>query len=576
MAATQPPVGRAKQQTPQELWTKLNRQWLIGSPQINQTWFANVETRRQILNHKAILPSCRIGLSPVPLQPVKVQELNSQELDSQDGYPTRAFNLFSSAIASNSYPAKRPLLLIAEPDPLDFLASFWAALLSGWNIALANPNWGTQEWQSALQILSPDLVWASNSLSNAAPNQALSNAIADPNAPTPDENLSPKQASSPFPSILIPTGGTSGQLKFAHHTWQTLLTATASFCHTFPTPVNTYCVLPLHHVSGLMQILRAWYSHGQVIITTFKLLETTAPAIDDPHNWYISLVPTQLTRLLQANKGTWLSQFQAVFIGGAPTWPALLNQATKQNIPICLSYGTTETAAMVAALSPKDFLTDSAAQNTSGYSLSHAKIEIQADGKPLPPNAIGQIVIHAASIALGYYAQSPSFAPQTFHTDDLGYLTPSGQLHITGRASSKIISGGENIFPAEVEAALRSTGQLKDVHVFGQLDPQWGEIVTAAFVPAHSQVTVSSIQAAIARDTAQFSPEDTPPTQLSRYKYPKKWISLSVIPRSAQGKLLKSELMAQIATTQPIASNPLAADFDDDSPGQCKHAESKP
>ena len=493
MAATQPHVKLAfspqNLPSPQALWTRLNPYWLTGygdrNAQINQEWFANVRSRcHQLQQHET---------------------------------------------------AARPLLLIAEPDPLHFLASFWAALLSGWNVALVNPAWGDREWNSALQILRPTLVWPSERAGFAA-------SMAVP-------------AVRPYASILIPTGGTSGQIKFAHHTWDTLLTAAASFCQTFPTPIHTYCVLPAYHVSGLMQMLRAWLSQAQVVITPFKALETQSPLVESPTRWYISLVPTQLARLIAARKGSWLSQFQAVLLGGAPPWPDLLARATQHKIPFRLSYGMTETAAMVAIQGDNE-----AAQNTencsSGTALPHAKITIEIAGKPQPPRRLGQVVIHSAAIAHGYYGkENAAFSPQTFRTDDLGYLTTQGQLFITGRASSKIISGGENIFPAEVEAALYSTGQVKDIHIFSQLDPQWGEAVVAAFVPANSKVNASSLKAALSN--GKKGP------LLSHYKHPKNWISLSFLPRNDQGKLLKSELMKQIEQLSS-APNSQAADSDGD------------
>ena len=473
--------------SPEVLWAKLNPNWLTGygdrDAQINQQWRSLVADRqRQLAQHSGKLES------------------NDKKI--------------------------RPLLLISEPDPSTFLASFWAALLSCWDIALANPNWGTHEWNSAIKTLQPTLIWPTRLYSSPAPLLSRSS----------------------VPKILIPTGGTTGTLKFACHTWSTLLTAAAGFCQAFPTPVNTYCVLPLYHVSGLMQVLRAWFSTGQVAIAPFKSLETAPPLIYDSKDWYISLVPTQLARLIQADKSSWLSQFQAVFLGGAPAWPALLDLATEQSIPICLSYGMTETAAMVTALHPTDFLQG---MRSSGTALPHASLTIDSH------NTLGQIAIRSSSIAHGYYGQSSeAFSDRCFCTDDLGYLTATGHLHITGRASSKIISGGENIFPAEVEAALRSTGQVKDVCVFGQPDDRWGEAVTAAFVPAHSEVTASSLKKALLTHSDKTS-------LLSRYKYPKRWISLSKIPRNAQGKLIKSALEAQIAIQSKLLM-PLVTDSDAD------------
>ncbi len=424
----------------------------------------------------------------------------------------------------------RPLVLIADADPLDFLAGFWAALLADWHVALANPQWGAQERQSVSRLIYPQVVWGQ------PPERC--------NEPT-LLNLDCAE-----PAILVPTGGSSGQVKFAFHHWSSLVASVDGFCRYFKAaggPINGYCVLPLHHVSGLMQVLRAWVSGGQVIIAPFKQLEALPPQLhwsqDWPQDWFISLVPTQLERLMRAGKSAWLSQFQAVLLGGAPAWPALLDRAAAQQIPLCLSYGMTETAAMVTALRPQAFLRG---DRSCGPALPHASIHIVQNGQPLPAESIGQIAVSSKALA-----DSPpgEIARKTFYTDDLGYLSLDGRLHITGRASSKIISGGENIFPAEVEAALRSTGQVVDVCVVGLPHPQWGEAVTAAYVPADPSVSEGSLRQAIAQ-------------QLSPYKRPKHWISLPVLPRNLQGKINRRALLAQIATLSSEPDLALAGDGD--------------
>ncbi len=456
---------------PEVLWQRVRKDWLIADVS-SETWFEWVRDRQQQLS----------------------------------AYPQ---------------PASR-LVLVAEADPALFLASVWAALLSNWSVALANPNWGSQEWQSVSERIHPDIIWGQNA-------QALTS-----NAPT----------ALSAPKILIPTGGSSGNIKFAHHTWQSLMASVNGFRQYFSPNgglINAYCVLPVYHVSGLMQALRAWASGGQVAIAPFKQLEATPSThLTDPKDWYISLVPTQLERLIRAKKGTWLSQFQAVFLGGAPPWPSLLDRAMALKIPLSLSYGMTETAAMVTALKPDDFLKGI---RSSGRSLPHAMIEILADKRsPLlsktGSDRIGQIMIRSTAIApiiSGSKAQQ-----NALYTDDLGYLDADEHLHITGRASHKIISGGENIFPAEVEAALRNTGQVQDVCVLGWPDSQWGEVVVAAYIPMRPEISAQSLREAIA-------------STISRYKQPKQWIELTAMPRNAQGKINRQQLTAQLAKSIPAA-----------------------
>lgn len=434
-----------------------------------------------------------------------------------------------------SYPSSStsPLVLIAEPDSATFLACFLAALLAGWNVAFANSQWGYQEWQSVSQLIAPDLVWGKCSAVFDAP-------AAEP------MNFSES-------AILIPTGGSSGQIKFAYHTWASLMSSVSGFQQFFTPegcPVNTYCVLPVYHVSGLMQILRAWVSNAQVRIAPFKQLEAADALPHDYKGWFISLVPTQLERLIRSGKGAWLNQFRAVLLGGAPAWPTLLEQASALQIPLCLSYGMTETAAMVSALSPDDFLRG---RLSSGRSLSHATIQILKNGRMALPGEVGAIAIRSAALAKPPIADSSD--ADTFYTDDLGYLDDNGHLHVTGRASGKIISGGENIFPAEVEAALRSTGLVKDVCVLGLPHPEWGEAVTAAYVPTDESVCIESLKLSLMNSPSAPSTKSTP--ALSRYKHPKYWVPLAALPRNAQGKLNRRTLIDRLSN---LPAQPLGAD----------------
>ncbi|MEL6158356.1 MAG: AMP-binding protein [Cyanobacteria bacterium J06627_32] len=468
-----------------------------------------------------------------------------------------------------------PLLLVCDRHPVRTAAAFWAALLAGWEVALTNPDWGRAEWQSVSQLLHPRL-WLMEPDNNHFlshwnyPIEPIAEADSlfgqrlfaatgsggkgdsDASVPTVHKSI-PSVHKAQTLRILIPTGGSSGQVKFVCHSWTSLMASVEGFCKFFQTrseqseqgetlharSIKSFCVLPVYHVSGLMQVLRAAASGGKILFAPFCQLAATMPPLVEPRGWFISLVPTQLTRLIQANKAPWLSGFQAVLLGGAPAWPDLLAQARKHRIPVCLSYGMTETAAMVTALSPQAFLEGC---TSSGWPMPHAKVRIEQAGRSMPTGQLGQVVIFSGAIAQGYYPLDSSiFTDSTFYTDDMGYFSADGQLHLTGRLSNKIISGGENIFPAEVEAALRATGQVADVCVLGLPHPDWGEAVTAAYVPSSTEVSPASLKIALSQNADSQSPQQSPP--LSRYKHPKQWFALSSLPRNAQGKINRAALL---------------------------------
>ena len=399
-----------------------------------------------------------------------------------------------------------PKVLLAERDSLRFLASFLAAMSAGCPIFLGNPNWVKEEWQQVLDLVQPDLILDAG---NQHP-LILSASV------------------SLSSSIMIPTGGSSGQIRFATHTWETLMASVAGFKQYFQQDsVNSFCVLPLYHVSGLMQFLRSFTTGGKLVIQPFKQVESGEICQIDPSEFFISLVPTQLQRLLQNSETTeWLSRFRTVLLGGAPAWGELLETARYHRIRLALTSGMTETASQLATLKPADFL---AGENSCGEILPHAKITIHNHaGESLNVNQIGTIRIQADSLAHGYYPDS-FISRQYFQPDDLGFLDEQGNLNIVGRNSQKIITGGENVYPSEVEAAIQSTQLVNDVCVIGLSDPQWGQVVTAFYVPRHPEVSTAALQAAI---------ED----KLSKFKRPKYWMPVEKLPRNVQGKVNLAQL----------------------------------
>ena len=150
----------------------------------------------------------------------------------------------------------------------------------------------------------------------------------------------------------VPTGGTSGAVRFARHDERTLGSAVRGFLEHFRLGrVNAVDVLPPHHVSGLMARVRCAVSGGDHLPWSWKRLEAgDRPALAErPDGWVISLVPTQLQRLLAAPNGAeWLRGFRVVFLGGGPVWPVLADASAAARVPVVLSYGMTETAAMMA------------------------------------------------------------------------------------------------------------------------------------------------------------------------------------------------------------------------------------
>jgi O-succinylbenzoic acid--CoA ligase len=420
------------------------------------------------------------------------------------------FNQFKQFFRTHNY---QPQVLLVESNPVYFLASFIAAVAADCPIFLGNPHWQELEWQQVFAQVKPDIILGNISL----------------NYPTIFNGN--RQDLAHF--IMIPTGGSSGQIKFAVHTWETLTASAQGFQQYFQrSSINSYCILPVYHVSGLMQFIRSFTTGGKLIIQSFDQIKQGNFIENNPSNFFISLVPTQLQTLLQIPESTsWLSQFHTVLLGGAPAWSELLTQARKHQIRLAPTYGMTETASQIATLKPVDFL---AGYQNSGQVLPHAKIDINSPESPdVEINKIGSIQIKSKSLMWGYFSSefNPERRIKQLNSDDLGYLDEQGYLTVIGRNSEKIITGGENVFPAEVEAVIRATNQVQEVCIIGLPDAYWGQIVTAVYIPTIPEVELNTLKASLLG-------------KLSKYKHPKSWIAVDKIPYNPQGKINRQQLKA--------------------------------
>lgn len=391
-------------------------------------------------------------------------------------------------------------VLIAEREPLAAAAAFFAAVYLGAPVAWANPNWGAQEWQQLEALLNPALVFGTARVATVPRSLAVT----------------PPQRGQ----ILIPTGGSSGGVKLAVHCWASLAAAAHSFQQLIGAgPVDSFCVLPLYHVSGLLPLLRSFCSGGRITFGSVEQLPAQA------HSLCFSLVPTQLQRLLDSpSQPAGLLAARAIFIGGAPMAPELAARARELRLPIVLSYGMTETAAMVAAIPSADFLAQP--KLPAAPALPGVALQIVAeDGRPCAPGQVGRIRIESASLFQGYHGQAPLDLSQGYLTDDLGQLDELGRLTVLRRRDALIVSGGEKIDPREVERALLATGLARAARVVGAADSEWGQQVVALYVPAQD---------------APLDPTDWVERlrpQLANYKIPKLFIPLQSLPFDEKGKL---------------------------------------
>ena len=402
--------------------------------------------------------------------------------------------------------------VVAEREPARFIARFAEAVAARGPVFLADPNWGEVE-QAQFQAI-----------------------IAQTPLPEPTEAelqaAGGQLAQLDRGWLCIPTGGSSGNLRLARHDSATLAAAVRGFCtHFGVTQVNAVGLLPLHHVSGLMAWMRTVMTGGTYLPWSWKAVEAgerpLLPTVTG--DWFLSLVPTQLQRLLgNAEAEAWLRGFRAVFVGGGPAWPELIEAGARARLPLAFAFGMTETAAMITALRPEEFL---AGGRGCGTVLPHSRLELAADED-------GRIVLGGASLFRGYWPETRT--GESWATEDLGRFDEHGSLQVLGRRDALIISGGEKVDPAEVEAALRMAGLFSDVVVVGVADAVWGEEVVACY-PACDGALAAEPELG----------------QLAAFKRPKRYVAVPDWPRNAQGKVNRAALRAWlVAAGKPGAKLP--------------------
>jgi len=286
------------------------------------------------------------------------------------------------------------------------------------------------------------------------------------------------------PALVVHTSGTTGTPRPVVLTLgqvlQNALAVAATLGHD--RDERWLCPLPLSHVGGLMVLLRS------VIYATTAVL---GPATREDIT-IASLVPTQLGRLIDRPPPPTL---RVVMLGGAPADPTLLVRAREAGWPVAPTYGLTQACSAVTVAQPGD-------TETSGHPLPGSTVEIAADG---------EIVVNA-----------------DLRTGDLGRIDERGRLIVLGRKVDTIVSGGENVMPTEVEAALLAHPAVAEAGVFGRPDPEWGEAVTAHVV-LRDQADPAQLR--------EFAAQ-----RLARFKVPKAIEPVASLPRNASGKLLRREL----------------------------------
>lgn len=295
--------------------------------------------------------------------------------------------------------------------------------------------------------------------------------------------------------------------------------------------------MPLYHIGGMSIVFRAALSGFAIVLHPHFDADAVHHALTKENITIVSLVPTMLHRLLEkypAFKPA--SSLRVILLGGSAAPDALLEKAFALNLPIALTYGLTEAASQVATSTPQE---TRAKPGSVGKPLPGTTVEIVDEaGKSLPAGKAGKIVLSGPTVMQGYLGAS---APVTsLHTGDIGYFDSDGDLWVLARRTDLIVSGGENIYPEEVERALLRHPAVSEACVVGVPDPEWGQSVAAAVIlrePCSQDTLVQFLRG-----------------QVAGYKIPRRIIFVEALPHTASGKLKRAEVAMEIQRLQATES----------------------
>ena len=435
------------------------------------------------------------------------------------------------------------IVAVLLPNNLAYVCLIHASARLGVVLLPLNTRLTTQElaWQLEytdcdLLVYGRDTAVTSQELSMANAQLSVVNSenlfVENEGDPSPKHH--PKFALGNLQAIVF-TSGTTGKpkgamLTFANHFWSALASAYRLGLHNDDLWLSC---LPLYHVGGLAVIWRSCLYGTAVCLHPRFDVEAVSHDLDNHPITLISLVPTMIYRLLAwRGERPFSPTLRHLLLGGAAATPELVEHCHALGIPVATTYGLTEAASQVATMLPQDVVQK---PGSVGKALMFSQVRIVNErGDAMLPGELGEVVVSGPTVMAGYYqdAQATAVTLQNgeLHTGDIGYLDIDGDLWLVQRRSDIIISGGENVYPAEVEAVLRGHTAVAAVCVVGIEHPEWGQQVAALVVLSDGKIETG------------YNLQNYCRQHLAGYKVPRLLHIVTELPQTASGKVARNEV----------------------------------